>query len=62
MTNKYLIPKAGAPLKEMQKRRGMFINPPAYPELGGFSGPGKLGKSINMALEKSPETRKGKPI
>jgi len=62
MTNKYLIPKAGSPPSQMMKKSGMFINQEPYPELGGFSGAGKFGKCKNMALEKSPEARKGKPI
>jgi hypothetical protein len=62
MTSKYLMPKAGAPPRKMEKRVGMFVNQSPYPELGGFSGPGKLDKATNMTLEASPEARKGKPI
>lgn len=42
---------------------GQFANPPAYPEVSGFSGPEATRSSDNSImgkLEKSPSARRGK--
>lgn len=63
MSDSYLKPKVGAPALERKKKNGMFINPPSYCEMGGFTGASKLEGSKNMALEKGgPKAKQGKPI
>jgi len=42
---------------------GQFANPPAYPEVSGFSGPDAVRSNDNAImgkLEKSPSARRGK--
>ena len=50
----YLKPKVsmGGAGELKKKKRGMFMNHPPYPELGGFSSASKLPKAENMALER----------
>jgi len=46
-------------------RRGMFVNPPGYAQMGGFTSASKLerGKKNLMGLEKGgPKAKQGKPI
>lgn len=65
MSDTYLKPKVGSPDLIRKKRNGMFINPPAYAEIGGFTNSGKLEREgkTGMALEKGgPKARQGKPI
>lgn len=64
-SDSYLKPKVGAPSLERQKKNGMFINPPSYGEMGGFTNSGKLerGSKKPMQLEKGgPKAKHGKPI
>ncbi len=61
----YLKPKIGAPSLERRTKNGMFINPPSYGEIGGFTGPGKLEREdkSRMDLESGgPQAKRGKPI
>ena len=39
---------------EVRETSGRFVNPPTYPQFGGFDGPGKLKKAdpAIMTLEK----------
>lgn len=65
MSEGYLKPKAGAPALERKSRNGMFINPPSYAEIGGFTNSGKLerGSKRDMKLEKGgPKAKSGRPI
>ena len=39
---------------------GQFINPPAYPDTGGFTSSGKIGKQNAQALQKAPTAKSGK--
>lgn len=57
-------PKVSSPKLERKKKNGMFINPPSYGEIGGFTGPSKLerGEKGKMALQGSPRAKPGKPI
>lgn len=64
-TYNYLKPNAHQMGKKgvVQKKDGMFMNMPAFPELAGFKDSGCLHeKDFHLSLEKSPSTRKGKPI
>lgn len=60
----YLEPKVNTPGLERKKRNGQFLNPPAYNEMGGFTGSSKLHRGeSNMNLERGgPSSKKGKPI
>jgi hypothetical protein len=65
MADGYLRPKVGAPNLERKKKNGMFINPPSYAEMGGFTNSGKLerGEKSKMSLERGgPKSKLGKPI
>lgn len=65
MSDSYLKPKVGAPALERKSRNGMFLNPPSYAEIGGFTNPGKLerGTKGKMQLEKGgPKSKSGRPI
>lgn len=43
------------------EEKGQFVNPPAFPETGGFDGAKDIGgKSGIMNVEKSPGARKGR--
>jgi len=62
-TSSYLRPKASFNGGKMKRKNGMFMNPPPYPGLGGFTAAGDLEKQDPpMTLEKSPQSRTGKPI
>lgn len=64
-SDSYLKPKVGAPSLEPKKKNGMFINPPGYAEMGGFTNAKKLerGEKSLMGLEKGgPQAKRGKPI
>lgn len=64
MSDGYLKPKVGSPSLEPKRKNGMFINPPGYAEMGGFTNSSKLmrDKSV-MNLEKGgPQAKRGKPI
>lgn len=65
-TQAYLQPKTKNPKSKVQRKDGMFVNQPNYPELGGLTGPSKLNKSgmeSAMHLEKGgPTAQRGKPI
>lgn len=63
----YLKPKVGTPSLDSisRDRRGMFVNPPGYAEMGGFTSASKLdrGKKSLMGMEKGgPQAKKGKPL
>jgi len=59
----YLKPKASFGGKEMKRKRGMFVNPPPYPQMGGFSSANKKpGHDELMTLEKSPSSRGQRPL
>lgn len=67
MADDILRPKVSAPGLSgiSDKRRGMFVNPPGYAEMGGFSSAGKLerGNKGIMGMEKGgPQAKKGKPL
>lgn len=65
MSDSYLKPKIGAPALERKSRNGMFLNPPSYGEIGGFTNSGKLerGTKGKMTLEKGgPKAKSGRPI
>lgn len=65
MSDSYLKPKVGAPALERKQKNGMFINPPSYGEMGGFTNSGKLerGTQNKMSLERGgPQSKRGKPI
>ena len=48
-------------LGERKNVNGQFKNIPSYPQFGGFSSSSKIKATQNpsMALEKSPQSRKG---
>ncbi len=61
----YLKPKAGQFGQKgiVQKYDGQFVNMAPYPNFGGFADKGCLHVDDNrLDLEKSPQTRSGKPI
>lgn len=67
MGDDYLKPKVATPnLKSISSdRRGMFVNPPGYAEMGGFTSASKLerGKKNLMGMEKGgPKAKPGKPL
>lgn len=67
MGDDYLKPKVSAPGLEgiSKERRGMFVNPPGYAEMGGFTNAQKLerGQKGIMSMEKGgPQSKKGKPL
>lgn len=51
---------SGIGQKSMDK--GQFANPPAYPDMSGFSGPSKIVDSDRsvMGLQKTPSAKKGR--
>ena len=51
---------SGAGLGKKKTEDGQFMNPPAYPEVSGFSGSNKTGGVNSMRLEKTPSAKKGR--
>lgn len=52
---------AGGKVGTKKQDDGQFSNPPAYPEVSGFTGPSKIGgKSSIMNLQKSPSAKSGR--
>lgn len=42
------------------KDKGQFANPPAYPEVSGFSGPSVTAEKAAGVVQKSPTAKGGK--
>lgn len=51
---------SGGGLGKKETERGQFVNPPAFPETSGFTGPSKTAERNIGSLEKSPGSRKGR--
>lgn len=51
---------SGAGLGKQKDRNGQIMNPPAYPEVSGFTGSSKTGGMNDMRLEKTPGAKKGR--
>ena len=51
---------SGAGLGQKKTEHGQFVNPPAYPESSGFTGPSKTAERNVRSLERTPSARKGK--
>lgn len=62
----YLKPKVSVGnIGEKKRLHGMFVNVSSYIKLGGLSSADKVdptGTDPSLAIEKSPSSRKGKPI
>lgn len=51
---------SGAGLGKKETERGQFVNPPAYPDVSGFTGPSKTAERNIGGLQKTPSARKGR--
>ncbi|HLZ34261.1 MAG TPA: hypothetical protein VKP13_09595 [Nitrospira sp.] len=51
---------SSASLGKKAQETGQFVNPPAYPETSGFSGPGATGGRNGMTVQKTPSAKKGR--
>ena len=51
---------SGAGLGKKETERGQFVNPPAYVETSGFTGPSKVSEKNIGSLQKTPSARKGR--
>jgi len=53
---------SGAGLGKKSMDKGQFANPPAYPDVSGFSGPStvKPDSASVMPIQKTPTAKKGR--
>lgn len=51
---------SGSGLGTKKRENGQFVNPPAYAETGGFSGPSNAGSKNSMSVQKTPTAKSGK--
>ena len=51
---------SGSGLGTKKQENGQFINPPTFPESGGFSGSSKAGGKNSMSTQKTPGAKSGK--
>ena len=51
---------SGSGIGQKKTENGQFINPPAYPDVSGFSGPGKVSERAIGVLQKTPSAKSGK--
>lgn len=51
---------SGAGLGSKKTENGQFVNPPAYPDTSGFSGPGKTAERAIGVLQKTPSAKSGR--
>jgi len=50
----------GGSLGTKRTENGQFMNPPAYPETSGFTGPSKVAEKSVGGVQKSPTAKSGR--
>jgi len=50
----------GASLGNKKTENGQFMNPPAYPDVSGFTGPSKVAEKSVGGLQKTPSAKSGR--
>ena len=51
---------SGSGLGQKKTENGQFMNPPAYPEVSGFTGPSKTAEKNIGGLQKTPSAKSGR--
>lgn len=59
-TNLFKPNVSGAGLGAKKTENGQFVNPPAFPEVSGFTGPSKTAERTVNGLQKSPSAKSGR--
>ena len=51
---------SGSGLGQKKTENGQFVNPPAFPEVSGFTGPSKTAERNVGSLQKTPSSKSGR--